>query len=96
MYSTRLWFINCLKIYREEQVNEAVETVVNNFESPRRSSRKIKLTTTNEDMSYENMPRLQTQHFERRVSTDILNDQANENNQSVHTPILPAYKVKII
>ncbi|KAE9532049.1 hypothetical protein AGLY_010251 [Aphis glycines] len=76
----------------EEQINETVETVVNNFESPRRSSRKIKLTTTNEDMSYENMPSLQTQQYERRVSTDILNDQANENNQSVHSPILPAYK----
>lgn len=73
---------------------------MNNYESPRRSSRKIKLTTTNEDMSYENMPRLQTQQFERRVSTevstDILNDQANGNNQSVHSPILPAYMVSII
>lgn len=69
---------------------------MNNFESPRRSSRKIKLTTTNEDMSYENMPRLQTQQFERRVSTYTPNNQANGNNQSVHTPILPAYTVIII
>lgn len=69
---------------------------MNNFESPRRSSRKIKLTTTNEDMSYENMPRLQTPQFERRVSIDIPNDQANGNNDSNRTEILPAYTVKII
>lgn len=69
---------------------------MNNFESPRRSSRKIKLTTTNEDMSYENMPRLQTEQFERTASTYMPNDQTNGNDQSVHTPILPAYTVKII
>jgi len=46
------------EFYSEGHTENAV---VNNFESPRRSSRTITLTTTNEDMSYENMPRLQTE-----------------------------------
>lgn len=79
------------KFYRKVQ-----NSVINNFESPRRSCRKIKLTTTNEDMSYENMPRLQTQRIERQVPTFI----ANEDNQTVSdrvvVPVLTTTKVIII
>ncbi|XP_025199757.1 uncharacterized protein LOC112597772 isoform X2 [Melanaphis sacchari] len=82
---------DCLSINQDLLIEEQIEeTVVNNFESPRRSSRKIKLTTTNEDMSYENMPRLQTERLEKKISTYIPNNVASENNLSV--PILPAYK----
>ncbi|XP_026821932.1 putative uncharacterized protein DDB_G0291812 [Rhopalosiphum maidis] len=81
----------CLPMNQNLVIDDQIEEiVVNNFESPRRSSRKIKLTTTNEDMSYENMPRLQTERYEKRVPTyipnDSPNDTANENNQSVQVP----------
>lgn len=44
-------------------------TVVNNFEA--RSSKRIKHTTTNDIMSYENMPRIQTDRFETQTPTII-------------------------
>lgn len=76
------------KFYRKVQ-----NAVVNNFEGPRRSCRKIKLTTTNEDMSYENMPRLQTEQFERQVPTFIANDNFQTVNDGVAVPVLTTTKV---
>lgn len=51
---------------------------VNYFVRPRRSCRKIKLTTTSENMCYENMPWIQTDRFETPITTVL----ANDNNQS--------------
>jgi len=70
--------------------------VVNSIESPRRSSRKIKLTTTNEDMSYENMPRLQTERFERQIPTFIANDNIQTVNENILVPVLTTTKVIVI
>lgn len=69
---------------------------INNFESPRRSCRKIKLTTTNEDMSYENMPRLQTQRIERQIPTFIVNENNRTVSDRVVVPVLSTTKVIII
>ncbi|KAL5233761.1 hypothetical protein ACI65C_001171 [Semiaphis heraclei] len=66
--------------------------IVNSFESPRRSCRKIKLTTTNEDMSYENMPRLQTERFERQIPTFIANDNIQTVNERILVPMLTTTK----
>jgi len=80
-----------LEFYREVQT-----AVINNFESPRRSCRKIKLTTTNEDMSYENMPRLQSVRLERHVPTFIANENIQTVSDRVKVPVLTATKVLII
>lgn len=84
----------------EQMTNEEIDRniiIVNINESPRRSSRKIKLTTTNEDMSYENMPRLQTERFERTIPTfgadGNIRDNSNYfNNKIVEVPMLTTTK----
>ncbi|XP_060872242.1 uncharacterized protein LOC132946323 isoform X3 [Metopolophium dirhodum] len=73
-------------------LREVQNAVINNFESPRRSCRKIKLTTTNEDMSYENMPRLQTERFERHVPTFIANEKIQTVSDMVVVPVLTTTK----
>ncbi|XP_022179386.1 uncharacterized protein LOC111040008 [Myzus persicae] len=45
------------------------ERIKNHYASPRRSSRQIKLTTTNENMIYENVPKIRTELFEKQIST---------------------------
>lgn len=77
--------------YRDER-----NAIVNSFESPRRSCRKIKLTTTNEDMSYENMPRLQTERFERQIPTFIANDNIQTVNERILVPMLTTTKVIVL
>jgi len=75
--------------------SEFYREVQNSVISPRRSCRKIKLTTTNEDMSYENMPRLQTERFERHVPTFIANDKIQTVSDKVVVPVLTTTKVII-
>jgi len=44
-------------------------------------------------MSYENMPRLQTERFEKQVPTFIANDNFQTVNDSVVVPVLTTTKV---
>eukprot|EP00102_Acyrthosiphon_pisum_P026277 XP_016663487.1 PREDICTED: uncharacterized protein LOC100573547 [Acyrthosiphon pisum] len=80
----------------QNSLREVQNAVINNFESPRRSCRKIKLTTTNVDMSYENMPRLQTERFERHVPEFIANEKIQTVSDRVVVPVLTTTKVIII
>ncbi|KAL5238924.1 hypothetical protein ACI65C_006334 [Semiaphis heraclei] len=69
---------------REENIEIAV---INNNESPRRRShRKIRLTTTNEDISYENIPRLQTEQFDGQILTV-------NNDDNIQTDVVPDFTV---
>ncbi|XP_022160939.1 uncharacterized protein LOC111027039 isoform X2 [Myzus persicae] len=83
---------NIILARNQNRIREGQSAVVNNFESPRRSCRKIKLTTTNEDMSYENMPRLQTERFERPCPTLVANDNVQPVTENVEVPTLTTTK----
>jgi len=44
-------------------------------------------------MSYENMPRLQTERFERQIPTFIANDNIKTVNERIVVPVLSTTKV---